>query len=207
MFFSLSRVLACLTLGTLRYPPRLLETLLEWRRRLPTAALAFSGWPVVASSYMYPDHTVNYLVYGNELFAPHPVSVVRWVKRCASRLPQGATFEPSYEQTWPLSPTCATCPHHLLPPSARVLVCARAAALRHARFLPGSGNCGYLVSTTMFTAALWEGLASAPPGAFYMDDVWISGQLAANGVPRLVVRGGGRGGNAGSTQHSALSQE
>ena len=32
------------------YPPRLLETLLEWNRRLPDAALAFSGWPVIAKT-------------------------------------------------------------------------------------------------------------------------------------------------------------
>ena len=33
------------------YPPRLLETLLEWNRRLPEAALAFSGWPVITKSF------------------------------------------------------------------------------------------------------------------------------------------------------------
>lgn len=59
------------------YPPRLLETLLEWHRRLPTAALALSGWPVVAKTFRYPHWSENYLVYGNECFAPHPVSVIR----------------------------------------------------------------------------------------------------------------------------------
>lgn len=59
------------------YPPRLLETLLEWHTRLPHAALAFSGWPVVAKTYRYPHWSENYLVYGNELFAPHPVSIIR----------------------------------------------------------------------------------------------------------------------------------
>ena len=59
------------------YPPRLLETLLEWHTRLPHAALAFSGWPVVAKAYRYPHWSENYLVYGNELFAPHPVSIIR----------------------------------------------------------------------------------------------------------------------------------
>ena len=108
------------------YPPRLLETLLEWHRRLPGAALAFSGWPVVRGTLRYPHWSENYLVYGNEVFAPHPVSVVR-------------------------------------------------------------GNCGYLVRTSFFDEALWEGYAAAPPGAFYMDDVWISGRLAAAGVRRFVV--------------------
>ena len=108
------------------YPPRLLETLLEWQRRLPTAALAFSGWPVVAKTLHYPHWSENYLVYGNELFAPHPVSVIR-------------------------------------------------------------GNCGYLVQTAFFGPGLWEGFADAPPGAFFMDDVWISGRLASSGVRRFVV--------------------
>ena len=52
------------------------ETLLEWHRRLPRAALAFSGWPV-AQSLKFPHWTENYLIYGNELHAPHPVSVIR----------------------------------------------------------------------------------------------------------------------------------
>jgi len=107
------------------YPPRLLETLLEWHRRLPDAALAFSGWPVT-KHFRYPHWSENYLVYGNELLAPHPVSVVR-------------------------------------------------------------GNCGYLVSTRMFDSSLWEGYQDAPPGAFFMDDVWISGRLAAAKVRRFVV--------------------
>jgi len=58
------------------YPPRLLETLLAWNKRLPDAILAFSGWPV-HYGLKYPHWTENYLVYGNELFAPHPVSVIR----------------------------------------------------------------------------------------------------------------------------------
>jgi hypothetical protein len=49
------------------------------------------------------------------------------------------------------------------------------------------GNCGYLVRAKFFTPALWEDLEGAPDGARYMDDVWISGHLAKNGVPRLVV--------------------
>jgi hypothetical protein len=58
------------------YPPQLLETLLVWKKRLPDAALAFSGWPV-HRALKYPHWTENYLVYGNELLAPHPVSVIR----------------------------------------------------------------------------------------------------------------------------------
>jgi len=53
------------------YPPRLLETLLEWNRRLPDAALAFSGWPVVEKTLRYPHWSENYLVYGNEVGHHH----------------------------------------------------------------------------------------------------------------------------------------
>ena len=58
------------------YPPRLLETLASWSRRFPDAAVSATGWPV-ARSLRYPHWTENYLVYGNELVAPHAVSVVR----------------------------------------------------------------------------------------------------------------------------------
>jgi hypothetical protein len=75
----------------------------------------------------YPHWSENYLVYGNEIFAPHPVSVIR-------------------------------------------------------------GNCGYLVQSKFFDTSLWEGYVEAPPGAFYMDDVWISGSLAKKQVKRFVVR-------------------
>ena len=74
----------------------------------------------------YPHWSENYLVYGNELFWPHPVSVIR-------------------------------------------------------------GNCGYLVQSKFFDNQLWDGYGDAPPGAFFMDDVWISGRLAAGGVRRFVV--------------------
>mmetsp|Transcript_13665 Transcript_13665/g.41309 ORF Transcript_13665/g.41309 Transcript_13665/m.41309 type:complete len:319 (-) Transcript_13665:1952-2908(-) len=57
-------------------PPRLLETLAAWACRFPDAAVATTGWPV-RRDLLYPHHTENYLVYGNELLAPHPVSVVR----------------------------------------------------------------------------------------------------------------------------------
>lgn len=58
------------------YPPRLVETLLEWHKRLPHAALSFTGWPV-KDDLTYPHWSENYLVYGNELLSPHPVDVVR----------------------------------------------------------------------------------------------------------------------------------
>lgn len=57
------------------YPPRLVETLVEWASRLD-AAVAMTGWPV-KRDLGYPHYTENYLVYANELCAPHPVAVVR----------------------------------------------------------------------------------------------------------------------------------
>jgi hypothetical protein len=39
----------------------------------------------------------------------------------------------------------------------------------------------------MFDDSLWLGYAAAPPGAFFMDDVWISGRLAHAKVKRFVV--------------------
>ena len=58
------------------YPPRLLETFASWSRRFPDAVVSATGWPVTRT-LRYPHWTENYLVYGNELVAPHPVSVVR----------------------------------------------------------------------------------------------------------------------------------
>ena len=58
------------------YPPRLLETLASWSARFPDATLSSTGWPVTRSG-TYPHWTENYLVYGNELYAPHAVSIVR----------------------------------------------------------------------------------------------------------------------------------
>lgn len=46
----------------------------------------------------------------------------------------------------------------------------------------------YLVQTDMFDDSLWLGYADAPPGAFFMDDVWVSGRLAHARVKRFVVR-------------------
>ena len=57
----------------------------------------------------------------------------------------------------------------------------------------------YLVQPRFFTTALWTGLESTSFNAQYSagtraaarhaDDVWISGMLARNGVPREVIPG------------------
>ena len=48
-------------------------------------------------------------------------------------------------------------------------------------------GCGsYLIKPRFFDAALWD-YSAAPHGAFYMDDIWISGWLDRRGVEKYVV--------------------
>ena len=48
-------------------------------------------------------------------------------------------------------------------------------------------GCGsYLIQPRFFDARLWD-YSSAPPGAFYMDDIWISGWLDRRAVEKYVV--------------------
>jgi hypothetical protein len=48
-------------------------------------------------------------------------------------------------------------------------------------------GCGsYLIQPRFFDDAFWD-YSTAPPGAFYMDDIWISGWLSRRGVERYVV--------------------
>lgn len=49
-----------------QYPPRLIETFVQWHHALPSAALALRGW-VVNSEIVYLKFTDNYLVFGNEV--------------------------------------------------------------------------------------------------------------------------------------------
>jgi hypothetical protein len=50
-------------------------------------------------------------------------------------------------------------------------------------------GCGsYLIQPRFFDESLWD-YSSAPNGAFYMDDIWISGCLSRGGVKRYVVPG------------------
>ena len=57
------------------YPPRLLETLVEWHKRLPNAALSLRGW-VMKDSKRYLDIMSSYLIFGNEALFPHPTTVL-----------------------------------------------------------------------------------------------------------------------------------
>lgn len=48
-------------------------------------------------------------------------------------------------------------------------------------------GCGsYLIQPRFFDESLWD-YSRAPKGAFYMDDIWISGWLSRRGVKRYVV--------------------
>lgn len=48
-------------------------------------------------------------------------------------------------------------------------------------------GCGsYLIQPRFFDESLWD-YGSAPPGAFFMDDVWISGCLDRRGVKKYLV--------------------
>ncbi len=83
-------------------------------------------------------------------------------------------------------------------------LCFRGAAMprnldwRHARMIRASElrepkpaavitGCGsYFIQPRFFDESLWD-YSKAPDGAFYMDDIWISGWLSRGGVKRYVV--------------------
>lgn len=48
-------------------------------------------------------------------------------------------------------------------------------------------GCGsYVIQPRLFDESLWD-YSAAPRGAFYMDDIWISGRLSRRSVERYVV--------------------
>lgn len=51
-----------------------------------------------------------------------------------------------------------------------------------------TGGGSYLVQPRFFDESLWD-YSSAPAGAFYVDDIWISGCLDRRGVEKYVVPG------------------
>ncbi len=59
--------------------------------------------------------------------------------------------------------------------------------LRKAKRVAVITGCGsYLIQPRFFDSALWN-YSDAPTGAFYMDDIWISGNLDRRGVEKYVV--------------------
>ena len=52
-------------------------------------------------------------------------------------------------------------------------------------------GCGsYFIQPRFFDARLWD-YSAAPPGAFYMDDIWISGCLDRRGIEKYIVPASG----------------
>src|SRR5881398_897687 len=63
----------------------------------------------------------------------------------------------------------------------------RASELREPQPAAVITGCGsYLIQPRFFDESLWD-YSAAPRGAFYMDDIWISGCLATRNVKRYVV--------------------
>ena len=68
----------------------------------------------------------------------------------------------------------------------RLCLAARIRKPRKVAVIMGCGS--YLIQPRFFDARLWD-YSAAPPGAFYMDDIWISGWLDRRGVEKYVVPG------------------
>src|SRR5438067_1596971 len=63
----------------------------------------------------------------------------------------------------------------------------RASELRQPRPAAVITGCGsYFIQPRFFNKSVWD-YSKAPSGAFYMDDIWISGWLSRRGVKRYVV--------------------
>jgi hypothetical protein len=63
----------------------------------------------------------------------------------------------------------------------------RADRIREPRKVAVVTGCGsYLIQPRFFHAQLWD-YSAAPPGAFYMDDIWISGCLDRRKIDKYVV--------------------
>ena len=50
-----------------------------------------------------------------------------------------------------------------------------------------TGNCGYLIKPNMFNINSLLNYNDAPEGCFYMDDIWINGQLSKNNIQKYVI--------------------
>jgi hypothetical protein len=94
-----------------------------------------------------------------------------------------------YNEQLPDAALCfrgAALPRHLDWRHARMI---RASELRVPQPVAVITGCGsYLIQPRFFDESLWD-YSQAPKGAFYMDDIWISGRLAKANVKRYVVPG------------------
>ncbi|MEP7014580.1 MAG: glycosyltransferase [Verrucomicrobiota bacterium] len=64
---------------------------------------------------------------------------------------------------------------------------SRGSLMRMPKSIAAITGCGsYLIQPRFFDSTLWD-YSGAPPGAFYMDDIWISGWLERHGVEKFIV--------------------
>lgn len=88
------------------------------------------------------------------------------------------------------SPDVAVCfrgaamPRNLDWRNAKMICASEVRQPQPAAVITGCGS--YLIQPRFFDESLWD-YSNAPNGAFYMDDVWISGWLSRRGMERYVV--------------------
>jgi hypothetical protein len=94
-----------------------------------------------------------------------------------------------YNKQYPEAALCfrgATMPRSLDWRDARM---TKASELRQPEAVAVITGCGsYLIQPRFFDESLWD-YSHAPQGAFYMDDIWVSGCLTRSKVKRYVVPG------------------
>jgi glycosyl transferase family 2 len=78
----------------------------------------------------------------------------------------------------------AAMPRNLDWRDARMIKASELRQPQPAAVITGCGS--YLIQPRFFDESLWD-YSQAPKGAFYMDDIWISGCLTRHGVKRYVV--------------------
>jgi hypothetical protein len=92
-----------------------------------------------------------------------------------------------YNKQLPEAALCfrgAAMPRNLDWRDARMIKASELRQPQPAAIITGCGS--YLIQPRFFDESLWD-YSQAPKGAFYMDDIWISGCLTRHGVKRYVV--------------------
>jgi hypothetical protein len=92
-----------------------------------------------------------------------------------------------YNEQLPDAALCfrgAAMPRNLDWRHAKMIRASEARQPKPAAVITGCGS--YLIQPRFFDESLWD-YSQAPQGAFYMDDIWISGCLARRNVKRYVV--------------------
>src|SRR6266403_3382035 len=92
-----------------------------------------------------------------------------------------------YNEQLPDAALCfrgAAMPQNLDWRSAKMICASELRQPQPAAVITGCGS--YLIQPRFFDESLWD-YSNAPDGAFYMDDIWISGWLSRRGMERYVV--------------------